>query len=220
VIVIELESKEINNLLEFCLLFQTERKHTLVTNEDLLFLNPDLMLKFESILDNNYGWFVKTSFKSGKKSPYGCFPCYTIVDILNNLVHTTDVTFSLLRKDVSLIFRPWNTNISKQDEFRLFVFDGQLTNISQNYPSVVLIQEINENFMFAIIEWWQLVHRKMIESGWWCQDYNLDIYAYQKEPNNYDIGLIEVNSGGKWSTSASCLFDYNNMPSNEMWIVQ
>lgn len=201
-----LNSSEIQNLLEISIKYKD--KDNLFTEEELINVHPNLLQLFELVVEKFESCFVKTSFKSAKKGKYGIFPCYSSVDIINNLIHCTDIIFSLLRDNISLIFTKWNFDIKKENEFRLFIFNGKLVNISQNYPSIHMRQHFNETFINKIQEFCDKLHSK-INIKYAC-DYVIDVFY-----NNNEIYLIEINSGGLWSTCASSLFDYNNMTDYE-----
>jgi hypothetical protein len=207
IIIYDIEPNEINNLLEISIKFKDEDR--LFTEKDLIQIHPNLLQVFEEAIEKFGICFVKTSFKSGKKSKYGIFPASTTVDIINNLIHSTDVIFSLLRDNISLVFRKWNYNIKKENEFRLFVFDGKLQNISQQYPSIHMKQSYDQIFIDKILIFWEKINKKI--SKLYQHDYTIDVFI-----DNNEIFLIEINSGGLWSTCASGLFDYNNMEPFEM----
>jgi len=207
----DLCDNEINNLLELCLKYQLKNDNNnndkLFDENELINVHPNLLQQFEEIFNHfNYNCFVKTSFKSSKKSRYGIFPCRKSVDIINNLIHCTDVLYSLLRPNIKLIFTEWNYDIKKENEFRLFIFNGKLKNICQNFPSIHMNRDFDEKYVEKIIEFWKEKHNEMIRNEYYASDYVMDIYVTDEK-----IGLIEINSGGKWSTCSSSLFDYNDM---------
>lgn len=220
VIVLDLDSVEICNLLEVCLFFQQIEIRTF-NESDLARVNPTLLEKIENILnqENGTSWFVKTSFKSSKYFKHfpnkTLTPSNNIIDIFNNLVLSSDVTVSLLRDNIKLIFRPWNYLIKKEYEFRLFIFDGILKNISQSYSSIYIHLNDPKNTLNRILTFWKELDLKLQSLYYHHCDMTIDIFCSESE-----IGLIEINSGGIWSTCGSCLFDFNNMPEYEFRYLQ
>ena len=213
--IITLSSKEVNNMLVLCLLFQKgDFVGRLFSEEHIHLINPELLEKIENYLDNeNTGVFVKTSFKSGKHG-IKLFPSFTTLDVMNNLIHSNDVLLSLMcRENISLIFRKWNYNIDKTNEFRLFIEDSELTNISQTYPSIHMniSKENADKYLTLMIDFWTKISPKINELA---MDYTIDVSVH-----NDDVYIIEINSGGKWSSSASCLFDYETMKPYEFLYV-
>jgi hypothetical protein len=206
VTIINMNDEEVNSLLTLCLL-SNQNNHIPCGEEDIQHIYPTLLEKLENVLENSPPLFVKTSFKSSKHT--GIYPCTTILDILNNLVHSSDVLKSLLRENVALIFRPWH-KFHKNNEFRLFIFDGELRAISQTYPSLKIYIQDGQKMVDDILLWFNVLKEKMIAYGNYVNECVIDIH--------YDnpIHLIEINSGGVYSTCGSCLFDYTRpMPKYE-----
>lgn len=198
VTIIKLADDESTGLLCLCILFKNSSRN--IKERDLQYIPVTLIQKIEKALDEYKlccdGAFVKTSFKSCKNQQK-CTPCYDILDVLTNLVFSSQVMQSLLVDNVSLIFRKFKSEINATNEFRVYILDWMIVGICQGriceYPEITITDEI---IISSISNLWTNIKSKIQ-----YPDCVLDTYIH-----NNKAELIEINSGGPWSTAGSGLF--------------
>lgn len=205
VIIVELSNDDLNGLLGLCILFQRDTKVN-IKEHHLQYLPNSLIDRINANLKKydleGFGVFVKTSIKSGKHYQK-CFPCYTVLDVLSNLVFSKEVMQSLLNEKCNLIFKSFDPKIKENNEFRVYVLDKQIKCISQSkLNQIVDLEEYSAEEIIKFIEvLWNDLKTKV--------DYNdcvLDVYI-----NNKKASIIEINSGGAWSTAGSALFSWDEI---------
>jgi hypothetical protein len=155
-------------------------------------------------------WFIRSEDFSLKKSPYGIGPYATLEKILPAVL-SCDKGHSCLRqtdKTKTLYFIPWIT-VEKQKEFRVFVYDGRVTAISQQF-----IGEVNPWLAGKTEEEQQEVCRKIYESHqtdfrqklqYLGNNYVMDVALVGEEETPY---FIEPNPFGAEYSSGSALFHW------------
>lgn len=80
-------------------------------------------------------WFMRLSGTSGKNE-IPLEPVFTVDDILRRL--TCNILFLHQEyeredKETYIVLRPWNDSITKKNEFRVFVYNGKITGVSQQH---------------------------------------------------------------------------------------
>jgi len=153
------------------------------------------------------GVFTKLSHKSAKNE-FRLYPAKTVVQVFDNIVHSQEVLKNV-PKSSSLVLKPWNDNISKTSEYRVFIEQRRIIALSQQAWSKPQQGEPETQGLLEALE--ELVPKLPY------YDAVLDI--------NYKDGkmeLIEVNPGCIWATSGSSLFLWEELlkliqqPSNEI----
>lgn len=158
----------------------------------------------KKIPKTNEPYFFRTSHCSAKDSIHGLGPVYNARDIILRLV-TSQRCLKNLEDDENtyLILKPW-LNLNRAYEFRVFIFNGEITAISQYYCyedygweeklEKIDIQEIYEKI--------DGLYHKLKK----CYDNCvMDIYL-NTETNEAE--LIEFNSFGMEMASGSALFEW------------
>ena len=148
------------------------------------------------------GAFVKTSLKSAKKNNMGIkiIPCMTINDVFTNLVSANTILQSLLF-GCNLIIRRW-IDIKQSNEFRVYVLDKKIKAICQQSLTEQINNKKDENHVIKTInEWFNKIFDKISYN-----DCVIDLVL-----NDSSIELIEINSGGPWSTAGSSLFTWKEI---------
>jgi hypothetical protein len=169
---------------------------------NLNLINENLINKISSVLEiyKDEGAFVKTSLKSDKKNSKGLkiTPCFTVNDVFENLVSSDQILQSLLF-GCNLIVRRW-VDIKTQNEFRVYILNKQIKAICQQSLTEKIENKLDQNKLIEIIK--KFYDSLEIE----YDDCVLDLYISKEK-----IHLIEINSGGAWSTAGSGLFNWNEI---------
>ncbi len=162
--------------------------------------------------------FIKTSAKSTKHD-IPVQPITNARDALNYLLPSPTIQGVLSREDesVKLLLRPWNSDVSNDNEIRVFIQDGRIKAISQQYlyaSSPVLgmmFQYQSEEIYQKINDWWQ--RSEVQQLGY--TDAVLDMYITPE----CEVELIEINCGGNgWGPAGSSLLTWaeiNSVPEGE-----
>ena len=163
------------------------------------------------------GYFVRVGNVSLKYGVHGTSPYYDIKSILESMVSSikshTPVKDDTTELSIYLI--PW-VNIEPVDEFRVFVFNGKITAISQQdlysklfekkYKGITLeqlISIITEKLNLIVNYFYQEMTNKInwIETN----SYTFDFAIVESKPY-----LIELNSFGTEYAAGSALFHWIN----------
>jgi hypothetical protein len=154
--------------------------------------------QMQKILDDHKdtGLFVKTSFQSAK---HECklFPAFTIMDIFENIIYSKEIWTSIDQTSC-IILKPWNSEISKNTEFRVFVEDKRLIAISQQAWSVSMDEKPVLTHLIEKLN-------KLIETIPYS-DAVLDIH-YKAEI----LTLLEINPGCRFHGAGSSLFTWQEI---------
>ena len=95
----------------------------------------DSLEKSYIIPPNENGWFVRLQYNSLKYGCHGTGPYYTIRQIVESMV-TTKCTHRIVEEDDDeciLYFLPWIQNFDIDKEFRVFVFNNEITAVTVQY---------------------------------------------------------------------------------------
>jgi hypothetical protein len=150
--------------------------------------------------NESIGVFTKTSIKSAKHHKI-LTPCFSVNDILANLIVSAHVIQSLLFGNCNIILRPWNEHINKNNEFRIYILDKKIKCISQQKLDNICCELDPETIIDSIYKMWNEL-MKIINYN----DCVIDCYVH-----NGKAEPIEVNSGGCWSTAGSALFNWEEI---------
>ena len=88
-----------------------------------------------SLPPTSQGWFIRSKYNSPKYGCHGTGPYYTIKQIVESII-TTKCTHRLVEDDDNeciLYLLPWITNFDIDKEFRVFVYNNEITAISCQY---------------------------------------------------------------------------------------
>lgn len=155
--------------------------------------------------------FVKTSAKSTKHD-VKVQPITTGIDALNYLLSSPTIQGVLTRNEsVELFLRPWNSEVNNDNEIRVFIQDGHIKAVSQQYiyaSSPVLgmmfrSKITTDEILDKITTKWKQI--SMI-TGY--KDAVLDMFI----TSDCDVELIEINCGGNgWGPAGSSLFQWQEI---------
>ncbi len=156
------------------------------------------------------GFFFKLSTITSKKDNR-LRPIHTVNALLHALVGSPSLLdeYALAKRhpnapyyQLKLILRPWDTRITEQNEYRLFVHDGTLVGVSQQHWSrdVGLTEAIVKRHTDALQ---RLTTQLMQHDNFPYRYVVLD--AFVDDANN-TAHLIECNPWGAWNASGSSLF--------------
>lgn len=170
-------------------------RHSEPNLESCAFLESTFPLIREYIkLHLDTGVFVKLSHKSAKNN-YKLCPAFTVTDVFDNLVHSKEVLRNV-DKSTSIVLKPWNDDISKETEYRVFIEQQKVVGISQQewhtpQPEPPQLDGILDALLKLRIPY---------------NDAVLDV--------NYKDGtlhLIEINPGCIWHSSGGSLFRWEEL---------
>jgi hypothetical protein len=199
--IVNLSDDEKEEILGLCILYkQNPEILNNVKNRLSANLCEKIQIQLAKCNNNDIGIFVKTSIKSAKHHKT-LTPCYTVSDILSNIIISPQVIQSLLVDNCNIIMRKWNSNISNNNEFRVFILDKKIKCISQQKLEFLNISIAPNIIINSICEMWNELTKKI--------NYNdcvIDCYIY-----NNIAHVIEINSGGIWSTAGSALFNWEEI---------
>lgn len=164
------------------------------------------------------GVFFKISDKSGKYRGE-INPKFSLLDIVNEIIHNQDLINTLKQYGVksSLLIRPWNYEISVENEFRVIVNNKRITGISQQqcYKYVNLTKEKMTEYTKSIIDRFNEIKHKF--------PYNSCVMDMWIDKNKI-AHIIEMNPGECWGNSGSGLFhwitDFEKLYSNNKTYVR
>jgi hypothetical protein len=161
--------------------------------------------------------FIKTSAKSTKHD-VRVQPVTHAEDALNYLLSSPTIQGVLARsgETVEFLLRPWNYDVSDDNEIRVFIQNQQIRAISQQYiykssPVLGMIMTGDPEALYdSIQKKWSEIQRLTN-----YEDAVLDMYV---TPDG-EVELIEVNCGGNgWGPAGSSLFTWseiNTVPDGE-----
>jgi hypothetical protein len=161
------------------------------------------------ILQRNSGQqelFIKTSAKSTKHD-VKVQPIINGEEALNYLLSSPTIQGVLSRNEsVELFLRPWNTEVTNDNEIRVFIQDGHIKSVSQQYiyassPVLGMMFRYNADDILAKItaKW------NDITTVTKYKDAVLDMFI----TGDGEVELIEINCGGNgWGPAGSSLFQW------------
>ena len=199
--IVKLSNDEINELLGLCIQYKNNKNISEnIDNMISIELYDKINIQLNKCNFENKGIFVKTSIKSAKNHTK-LIPCNTVKDILNNLIVSPQVIQSLLVENCSIVMRKWNYKINNNNEFRVFILDREIKCISQQkIDNIIIFYDVNI-IIDSICTMWNALSERVSYN-----DCVIDCYI-----DNNTSYLIEINSGGCWSTAGSALFDWNEI---------
>ena len=156
--------------------------------------------------------FIKTSAKSTKHD-IPVQPITNAREALGYLLPSPTIQGVLARDEpVELLIRPWQSDVSNDNEIRVFIQDGQIKAVSQQYlysssPVLGMIFRYSAaDILDQIREWWYSTEVQQLA----YQDAVLDMYI---TPDS-KVELIEINCGGNgWGPAGSSLLTWNEINS-------
>jgi len=154
--------------------------------------------EMQKILDKHMdtGLFVKTSFQSAKHE-YKLFPAFTVMEIFENIIYSKEI-YTSIDQSTCIILKPWNNEISKNTEFRVFVEDKRLIAISQQAWSVLMDEKPNLDNLIEQLD----VLIKTIPYN----DAVLDIHYKDGK-----LVLLEINPGCRFHGAGSSLYTWQEI---------
>jgi len=143
------------------------------------------------------GYFVRLSSNSAKHD-FELYPLYNPIQVLDYLTKSKtflDQEYTRI-KDTYVFFIPWNPNITKRSEFRIFYYN-KLTAISQQYHYLEF--NYNDSEIKIIVESIKIL---VLNTQF---PYNIFVADIWIDFNNKIANIIEYNP---WGCSGSALFHY------------
>jgi len=178
-------------------------------------------------------WFIRLEEISLKTGMYGTGPYNSLEKIIKSIV-TSNRTYRCLENKsmITIYFLPFIKGLDYMKEFRVFVFQGEITAISQQslysenswltylYKKNMLEEFVREKIL---IPFKQLIKPKMED---YLTNYVMDYALIESEDENESVGFkslrpyfIEPNSWGADYAAGSALFgwlqDYNKLYDNK-----
>jgi hypothetical protein len=156
--------------------------------------------------------FIKTSAKSTKHD-IPVQPITNAREALEYLLPSPTIQGVLARDEpVELFIRPWQPDVNNDNEIRVFIQDGRIKAVSQQYHYAsspvlgMLFRYSAADILDQIQEWWQ--RPEVQQLGY--LDAVLDMYI---TPDS-QVELIEINCGGNgWGPAGSSLFTWSEINS-------
>ena len=156
--------------------------------------------------------FIKTSAKSTKHD-IPVQPITNAREALEYLLPSPTIQGVLARDEpVELFIRPWQPEVNNDNEIRVFIQDGQIKAVSQQYlysssPVLGMIFRYSAaDILDQIREWWAQPEVQQLA----YQDAVLDMYI----TGEGQVELIEINCGGNgWGPAGSSLFTWSEINS-------
>lgn len=209
-VVIDNKSREVLKEISNRLMIKSEINDEEI--EDLGDFYKELDKKIKMYSD---GAFVKTAQCSTKHDfrPQKVFNAKQCIEHLFSSKKINNNLNSDRDKDFGILITEWNDNIDKNTEFRLFIENGKVIGISQQYLYA-------ENSV--MLNYWSRYPEKIYES---CQNMWDKIYEKLKEKFRYktlsvDVWidedftchLIEINGAGQWGPAGASLYEWIKDP--------
>lgn len=176
----------------------------------------DLLLehKFDSILDSlnkcmeevKAPYFVKTGACSTKQD-MPPIPVYNAEEALRHLLSSENVKRSMRnRRAGGILIQPWTTKINPSCEFRIFVREGVVTGVSQQFLYEVHLVMSAEDVIRAFQNLWDIFDAKL-EEELKIKDAVFGGYITTDGEGEITAHLIEINTGAMgWGPAGSGLF--------------
>ena len=197
-----------NNIKELFTVHMYTGKPINTENDELNELNE--LTNFKQKINNSIKkinvekYFVRLSGTSGKNEK-SVEPMHNSDEIINHLASVKQFLYreySKLNKETHLIIMPWNDKIDQRYEFRIFVVNGKLTGISQQFWTDLFqySEEELEIFIKAFndikfLDFNGSIHKTFVG----------DVYV---DIESHICKLIEMNPFGMYSGAGSSLFNW------------
>jgi hypothetical protein len=148
-------------------------------------------------------WFVRLDSLSPKDTVQ--FPITNIHQFLEQLCTSKRFQSALASGNRCLYFLHFDTKWNKQCEYRMFVYHGQITAISQYSTEECISEEMRINHWKQVINWLENDVIKRALNVLETRNFTIDIYINEKENIKK---IIEFNSFGYWLAANGCLFNW------------
>lgn len=162
------------------------------------------------------GWFVKTT-RCSTKHDFKPIPVCSAEDAVEHLLNSHNV-LRAIKEGANLLFRPWIREITPNCELRVFVREGKVTGVSQQFcynmvPVLAMIQA--KDMIEAAQRCYNMIANKLPIKHGFQDECTFDSYITTNDDGEVDMHLIEINSGMfGWGPAGSSLFSwvYNPPP--------
>ena len=150
--------------------------------------------------------FSRCSLKDGKNGPG---PFTNAMDMLSNIVTSGRCYEELSRNvrlgtmPVMLYTLPWLKEMNVKNEFRVFVYDGQVTAISQYDAYVYAGWDMRQSEIMDLVIQVEKMVESYVNSNLKTTSFTMDILF-----NNTSVTLVELNSFGAQMAAGSALFHW------------
>jgi hypothetical protein len=148
-------------------------------------------------------WFVRLDSLSPKDTVQ--FPIKDVHQFLKQLCTSKRFQSALASDNRCLYFLDFDIKWNKQCEYRVFVYNGQLTAISQYSTEESISEEMKIKNWKEVIHWLENDIIKPALNVLETRNFTIDIYL--KEDENIKK-IIEFNSFGYWLAANGCLFNW------------
>ena len=178
---------------------------------DTILASPEKLKAMESSLKvPTDGWFVKTSSCSTKHD-FLPTPVFTVDQALAQL-HASPKASKALARGASVMLRPWIREISQNCEIRVFVKEGVVVGVSQQfcYSVVPFLNMLDaDDVINAAQQCYNKIAAGLKPKHGFQDECTFDAYINA----DMDIELIEINSGMfGWGPAGSSLFAWLRRP--------
>lgn len=177
--------------------------------------NKEFMEKLDMIIESfESKVFVKLELTSVKHDyePYAVSNADELFDQITKSKKCINQLKSNWKDDHYLFISEWNEDIKRDNELRVFIDNGEISGISQQYISdwypfmTMVVGNYPDQILKSIQKLWNNI-RNRIE----YKTCVLDVYIeLNDEP--FVCHLIEINGYGRWGPAGSALFEWKNDP--------
>jgi len=160
--------------------------------------------------DSEYGWFVRFN-RASPKDGVATFPLMTPEHVIRQIVTSKRALQCLSNDDATMYFCKFDPLWNSERELRVFIYDGNITGISQYVCSDISdifsimsneqISTIADNSISSIN---MILQKLVIAFG--TKSFVCDIYVNE----DLSVRIIEFNSFGYWLAAGSCLFNWKS----------
>lgn len=155
--------------------------------------------------------FAKLEVCSVKQdfAPYEIYNGNDLIEQISKSSRCIKQLKSPYRKDHYLFLRKWRENIKHENEFRVFIDNGKISGISQQFlydVFIILICALSskaEQIFLAVQKLWDSISPKLEYKT--CV---LDVYIEFNDQDEFICYLIEINGCGRWGAAGSSLYNW------------
>lgn len=172
------------------------------TKDELWLHIPEL--KASGLFDHGARWFFRFSKNSPKD---GCpsFPVLSEFDVLEKISTSGRALFALENGEDTLYFRKFDDSIHIQNEFRVFVYSGNITAISTYTTDFTNFTLMADSVLRRVATHICEFHRDIVARfSMTTASYTMDVHV----SDALAVSLIEFNSFGYASPAGACCFDW------------
>lgn len=160
------------------------------------------------------GWFVKST-RCSTKHDHSPQPVSCASSAMTHLLSSPEVCNSIIKGN-DILVRPWIKDINPNCEVRVFVREGVVTGVSQQfcYDFVPMLSWINEkDIVNSAQRLYDFIDSNLDPKKSFRDECTFDSYISTDEEGEVDMHLIEINSGMfGWGPAGASLFSWGQNP--------